>query len=184
MRHGDPVLTGRMLGRTDCPATPAGIAACVEAAARLDIKTIVTSDLVRARACADAIAAPRAVIARIDPRWRELDFGDWDGLSAAEIDSEELDRFWQDPDAAPPPGGERWSILVARVAAAIDQPDDRTLVVTHAGAMRAALATLCGFDVRHGWAFDLPYACTLSLRLWRGEAPTAQIIGLARQLAQ
>ncbi len=28
MRHGEPVLAGRMLGRTDCDVTPEGIAAC------------------------------------------------------------------------------------------------------------------------------------------------------------
>lgn len=179
MRHGEPVLAGRLLGRTDCPATPAGIAAATGAATRLDIAAIVTSDLIRASACARAIAAARGVPVVSDPRWRELDFGDWDGHPASAIDQEAIGRFWQDPDGCPPPDGERWSALVARVGAAVAALTGPTLVVTHAGAMRAALAVTCGLNAAQVWAFDLPYACVLSLRLWPGEPPGAQIIGLA-----
>ncbi|WP_438907651.1 histidine phosphatase family protein, partial [Bacillus licheniformis] len=80
-------------------------------------------------------------------------------LAPASIDPAALGRFWDDPDAAAPPGGERWSALVARVGAAIAElPPEPTLIVTHGGAMRAALHVLCGFDVRTVWAFTLPYA--------------------------
>ncbi len=51
------------------------------------------------------------------------------------------------------------------------------LVVCHAGAIRAALAVLCGFDVRQGWAVDLPYGAVLSLRVWP-EGRSGQITGL------
>ena len=115
----------------------------------------------------------------IDPRWRELDFGDWDGKAASAIDRDAFGRFWDDPDANPPAGGERWSALTARVSVAIgDLAPVPTLIVTHGGAMRAALHALCGFDQRQLWAFDLPYAALLSLRLWPGEPPGAQIAGL------
>jgi alpha-ribazole phosphatase len=178
MRHGEPELTGRMLGRTDCGATAAGIAACVAQTARLEIGALVSSDLRRTRVAAEAIAMVRERPLTIDPRWRELDFGDWDGLAAADLDSAALGRFWQDPDRDPPPGGERWSALVARVGAAIAALDPApTLVVTHAGAMRAALAHLCGFAFDRLWAFDLPYGGLLSLRL-APEHGSAQIVGL------
>lgn len=75
-------------------------------------------------------------------------------------------------------GGEQ-VFFGARVSDATDAlaPVD-TLVVTHGGAMRAALHHLCGFDLRQLWAFDLPYGALLSLRIWRGAQPGAQIIGL------
>lgn len=175
MRHGEPVLTGRLLGHTNCAVTRPGIAACVAAAASLSLATIIASDLIRARDCARAI--PGGTVG-IDPRWRELDFGDWDGHAASDMDQAALARFWRDPDAHPPPRGERWSALVARVSAALDDLGDGALVVTHAGAMRAALAAACGFDAAQVWAFDLPYACTLTLRLWPGERPHAQVVAL------
>ncbi len=179
LRHGEPERTGRFLGRTDDAATPAGIASCLDQMEGLEIDAIVTSDLVRARACAEAMASDSGPTVTIDPRWREMDFGDWDGLTAAEIDSAALTRFWDDPDTHAPPGGEPWSALVARVGEAVAAlPAGPTLVVTHGGAMRAALAALCSFDQRQLWAFDLPYAALLSLRIWPGTPVSAQIVAL------
>jgi alpha-ribazole phosphatase len=178
MRHGEPPLTGRLLGRTDCAVLPRGISACRAAAVGLQVCQVVSSDLCRAADCAGAIAADLGLPLRIDPRWRELDFGEWDGLLPAEVEAQALGRFWEDPDAAAPPGGERWSALVARVSAGLEAIDASTLVVSHAGAIRAALAATCGFDYHQLWGFDLPYGSVLSLRLWRGEAPAAQITRL------
>jgi alpha-ribazole phosphatase len=182
MRHGEPVLTGRLLGHTDCAGTPAGIGACFAQASGVAVEHIVTSDLQRAVSCAARVATLAEIAPVTDPRWRELDFGAWDGLAAAEVDGAALGRFWDDPDANPPPGGERWSALVARVSAALaDLPEAPTLVVTHGGAIRAALAVLCGFEQRHLWAFDLPYAAMVTLQVWRepGMPATAQIVRLA-----
>nr|WP_281396627.1 histidine phosphatase family protein [Sphingomonas kyeonggiensis] len=174
LRHGAPVLPGRLMGRTDCAPTPDGIAACVAQAADLGVERVVSSDLQRARAAAEAIGPTT-----IDPRWRELDFGDWDGLAPDQVDSNALVRFWEDPDASPPPEGECWSSLVARVSDAIDAlAPVPTLVVSHGGAMRAALHLLCGFEQRRLWAFDLPYGVLVSLRVWPGDKPSAQIVGI------
>ncbi len=180
MRHGAPQVAGRMLGRTDDPATEAGIAACVARAEGLDVERIHASDLIRARACATAIGEPRAIAIEVDPRWRELDFGAWDGLAPAAIDPAGLAAFYEDPDASPPPDGEIWSALQGRVTHALAaMPPVSTLVVTHGGAIRAALADLCGFDRRQIWSFDLPYAALVSLRIWPGPTRTVQIVGLA-----
>ncbi len=174
LRHGAPALSGRLMGRTDCAPTAEGIAACVAQAADLGVEHIVASDLHRTRAAAEAIGRPT-----LDPRWRELDFGAWDGLAPDQVDPDALTRFWADPDANPPPGGERWSALVARIAAAIDAlAPAPTLVVTHGGAIRAALHVLCGFEQPRLWAFDLPYGVLVSLRVWPGARPGAQIVGI------
>ena len=179
LRHGAPETPGLLMGRADGAPTEAGIAACAMRAEGLGIAHLVASDLHRSRAAAEAIGDATGLPLTIDPRWRELDFGDWDGRAANMIDREALGRFWDDPDASPPPGGERWSALVARVSAAIAElAPVPTLVVTHGGAMRAALHILCGFDQRQLWAFDLPYAALLSLNVWPGERPSAQIAGL------
>lgn len=178
LRHGAPETPGLLMGRTDGAPTPEGIAACLAQALDLDIERLIASDLRRSRAAGEAIGAAVGVPLIIDPRWRELDFGDWDGKAASTIDHDALGRFWDDPDTNPPPGGERWSALVARVSAAIaDLPSVPTLIVTHGGTMRAALHSLCGFDQRQLWAFDLSYSALLSLRVWPGEQPSAQIAG-------
>lgn len=179
LRHGAPEKTGLMLGRTDSASTPEGIAACLDQVGDLGVETLISSDLIRCSAAAQVIGQALALPVTTDPRWRELDFGDWDGLASADIDHQAIGAFWNDPDANPPPNGERWSALVARVSAAIaDLPPRPTLIVTHGGAMRAALAALCGFDQRQLWAFELPYAALLSLRVWDGAPRSAQITGL------
>jgi len=179
LRHGAPEIPGRLTGRTDAAPTREGVAACVDQVADLKIEMVISSDLRRASQAGAAIAASLALPLSIDPRWRELDFGLWDGRASNEIDAEALGRFWADPDAHAPPEGERWSSVTARVGTAIGEiSSGSTLVVTHGGAMRAALAVLCGFDQRQIWAFDLPYASLLSLRIWPGEKPSAQIMGL------
>lgn len=179
LRHGVPEKPGLLLGHADVPSAPEGIAACMEQIADLSFAALLSSDLMRASAAADAIGAGRGLPVRQDARWRELDFGAWDGLAAAEVDRDAMSAFWDDPDASPPPGGERWSALVARVSAALGDVTERdTLVVTHGGAIRAALAGLFGFGQRQLWAFDLPYAAVLTLRLWPGVPRSAQIVGL------
>lgn len=179
LRHGAPETPGLLMGRTDGIPTQAGIAACLEKVVGLEIDAIVSSDLLRARKAAQTIADPRDLSPIIDPRWRELDFGLWDGLHPAAIDAQAIGRFHDDPDANPPPQGERWSALYARVAAAVDDLSfAATMVVTHGGAIRAAIAHLCGFTPAQLWVFDLPYGALLSLRIWPEPHPGAQIIGL------
>ncbi len=183
LRHGAPETPGLLMGKTDGAPTAQGIAACVEQVADLEIASLVSSDMQRTSRAAEVIGARLSLPVRIDTRWRELDFGAWDGLAPNAIDPAASSRFWDDPDAFPPPEGERWSNLVSRVAAAIaDTPRSSTLVVTHGGAMRAALAHLCGFGQREIWAFDLPYGALLTLKVWphdrSTDRPAAQIVGL------
>ncbi|WP_375249071.1 histidine phosphatase family protein [Sphingomonas sp.] len=174
MRHGAPVEPGRLWGHRDVAVTEAGIARCVAQATDLPVARIVASDLARARHCAEAID-----VAAIDPRWRELDLGTWDGTDPATIDPAALSRWHHDPDGHPPPGGERWSSLIERVGAAIDDlPPEPTLVVTHGGAIRAALAHLCGWSLDTAWTLQLDYASLLSLMVWDGAPRLAQVTGL------
>lgn len=189
LRHGAPELQGTFLGQLDSAPTPEGIADCVAAVAGMAFGRIVTSPLRRAVAAAEAIAAAADMEVQVDPQWRELDFGDWDGRSYAELTPDHapaLKAFWKDPDADAPPGGERWSAICARVSAAIGDivgEDDGTdneppvLVVAHGGSMRAALAVLCGFGFADTMRIDLPYAAVLRLKIFvDGDAPPSAVI--------
>ncbi len=188
LRHGEPEHRGCLLGRLDSKATAHGIASCVEAVADLEIARIVSSPLERAAAAARAIAAATGRKIDVDERWQELDFGCWDGKTVQDLNltrASQLEAFWRDPDGHPPPGGERWSAIKNRVAAAVADlassgMDGPVLVVTHAGAMRAALAALCGFGFRETMRLDLPYAAQLRLSLFDGDggSPSALIRSL------
>lgn len=176
MRHGLPLRPGLLLGHTDDPPAPAARLPVLPDG--LALHRVISSDLQRARCLATVLATARRVPLALDSRWRELDFGLWDGLAPGTVEPAALARFHDDPDAAPPPGGESWSALRARVGQAVRALADATLVVTHAGAMRAALAVLTGLDHRGVWAVDLPYGSLLSLRIWPSAEPAGQIVGL------
>lgn len=181
LRHGPPVRTGLLLGHTDEPAL---LDACPRIRARvlpLSIAQIVAADLRRASAQASILAHDLGVPLTLDPAWRELNFGTWDGLAPEAVDQSTLARFWNDPQANPPPLGERWSDLCERVAQALARLQTDSLVVSHAGAIRAAVSLLTGLDHRGGWAFDLPYGALLTLRIWPGEPPSGQITGLVTE---
>src|SRR3546814_8633846 len=89
------------MGRTDCAPTAEGITACVSQAAELAVETLIASDLSRARSAGEVLSAALHVPLTVDSRWRELDFGQWDGKATGDIDSEALGRFWADPDCYP-----------------------------------------------------------------------------------
>lgn len=167
-----------LLGRTDDPALNPACPGLLKRLETLALERIVTSDLRRAKSSAQLLADRRALPLSTDPRWRELDFGAWDGLAPAHLPEEALERFWADPQSHPPPDGERWSDLLSRVGKAIGDISGTTLVFTHAGAMRAALSLLTGLDHRGVWALDLPHGALLTLRVWPGDSPAAQVIGL------
>lgn len=174
MRHGAVEQAGRLWGHGDAVPTMAGLAECRERARGLAVDRIIASDLSRAAKAGKAIAQDCGVELTLDPRWRELDFGAWDGADPVSLGAE-VQGFWDDPQTNPPPGGESWSVLRKRVTQALGAIENDALVVTHAGPMRAALSVLLRLDYRQSWAFHLPYAALISLRVWDDGA---QVTGL------
>lgn len=104
---------------------------------------LLSSDLRRATATAEALARRSWDRAEPTAQLREQNFGDWEGR--AYDDEPDLDSFWRDPSGVRPPGGESFSDLCLRIGRYIvtqSREIDRreVVVVAHAGAIRAALA--------------------------------------------
>jgi alpha-ribazole phosphatase len=170
MRHGAPLKTGLLLGHQDMPSTQQGEAQICAQAAILSFDRLIASDLIRCANPAKKIATSNGAPLTLDARWRELNFGEWDGLPPAEINSERLAQFWQDPDAYAPPQGETLSALSQRVGAALrNLTAGSALIITHGGAIRAALHHLLGWPHPQCWSIALPYAVRLTITLWRDE---------------
>ena len=103
-----------------------------------------------------------------------MHFGDWEGRSVARIHAEQprqLEAFWRDPEAHPPPGGERLSTFSARIEQAWTElgqelePGQRALLVTHAGVMRALLCCVLGLPPEAQFRFEIPHAARITLVL-------------------
>ncbi len=138
VRHA-PTHQHTFCGWRDVPADLSDRAALDRLAAALPATAVVTSsDLIRARATADAIAGLRPRLAP-DPALRELHFGDWDGLGFAEVSARDPDlsrRYWETPGDVAAPGGESWNAAAARVNARVDAligtfPGQDLVIVAH-----------------------------------------------------
>ncbi|NUP73119.1 MAG: histidine phosphatase family protein [Sinomonas sp.] len=161
-RHGrtDWNAAGRFQGQTDIPLNEDGVRQSKHSArllATMGPTAIVTSDLQRTRATAEALAAETGLPLGVDAGLRETNAGRWQGQTFDEIrhtDGDLLAR-WEDGDVDVPAGGAETRLdVAARTSAAVDRAlgelgESGTLVVvSHGGAIRVALATLLGLP--HG----------------------------------
>lgn len=129
LRHGQTALSveRRFAGRGDIPLTDTGLQQAAAAAARLaargGIDLVVSSPLSRARKTAEAVAGATGAGLLIDDDLAETDFGDWEGLTFAEVMKrwpEEMKSWMGSTDLAPP-GGESLSGAARRALAALDR---------------------------------------------------------------
>lgn len=134
VRHGPTHATG-MVGWTDLPADLSDTAALARLSAALPAAPVVSSDLGRAIATADALQGARPRLPH-DPRWREIHFGTWEGARAADLPETASRAFWN--GTAQAPDGEGWADLSARVLQAVSEVGSPLIVVAHFGAILAA----------------------------------------------
>jgi broad specificity phosphatase PhoE len=157
-RHGqsDWNRERRWQGYADRPLTAEGKAQARALAERLDdiaLDGIYSSDLERARATAETVAARRGLVVQQRADLREVDVGSWSGLTRDDAKERYPDDFarWLDGGTGWP-DGETYEEMSNRVLGAIadivaEHPDDRVLVVSHGGPIRAVHAAALGMDV-------------------------------------
>lgn len=144
VRHA-PTHAKAMVGWTDLPADCSDLGAFDRLRQTLPAQaSLVSSDLVRAMATADRLPAQTRLAPH--PGLREIHFGDWEMRAFAEIEAEDPQRlraFWDEPGEVRPPGGESWSMLTARVIAALEDLLASTtgdlIAVSHFGPIIAAI---------------------------------------------
>jgi ribonuclease H / adenosylcobalamin/alpha-ribazole phosphatase len=126
LRHGQTPMSieKRYAGRSDIPLTDTGVLQAVAAAKRLataGIDVIVASPLLRATMTAQEVAAVTGAAIVAEDGFRETDFGDWEGLTFAEVRERwpaEVTNWLADP-RVPPPGGESFADVSDRVTSAL-----------------------------------------------------------------
>jgi probable phosphoglycerate mutase len=135
-------------GQRDVPLAPEGLEQARRLAARLERlgltwTALYTSDLSRAAKTADVLGERLGLTPRPDKRLREVCVGELSGLGRPQV----LERYGdyvkesrRDPWNTRFPGGETLSELAKRVWAFLSElGDGRYLVVSHGGAIRAAV---------------------------------------------
>lgn len=176
LRHLPPACgEGICYGRTDLAPGPDHAAGARGIARRLPRpKRIVSSPLLRCRCLAGRLGVHFRVPVTLDPDWREIDFGAWEGVPWDEVPRGELDVWAGDMLHARPHGGETVAQLLARTRRALSRTPPETLVVTHAGAIRAALAARGGGAV--AWQRRIGFGEAVPLARCRGHFASWKMI--------
>ncbi|QWB25958.1 MULTISPECIES: bifunctional RNase H/acid phosphatase [Streptomyces] len=139
LRHGETPLTPQKRfsgsGGTDPSLSDVGREQAERAAALLarrgTIQAVVSSPLARTRETAGIVADRLGLDVSIEDGLRETDFGDWEGLTFAEVRErhpEDLNAWLASPDVEPTGGGESFAATGTRLAATRDK-----LVAAYAG---------------------------------------------------
>lgn len=179
LRHGETWGGSRFRGRLDDPLTATGWEQMWAAVGPADRKgawdAIIASPLARCADFAQALSERQGIPLRLDRRLVEMDFGAWEGRTAADLmatDAEALGRFWADPLANTPPGGEPLLAFASRVLAAwgdlLDQePGERLLVIGHGGVIRVILCQVLGHPLGQLLELEVGHASLKRLRVAR-----------------
>ncbi|GMA30879.1 histidine phosphatase family protein [Litorihabitans aurantiacus] len=159
LRHGqtDYNVAMRLQGQTDIPLNETGRAQAAEAAsvvAGLSPTAIVASDLSRAADTAAAVADLLELPVTTDPRLRERDFGEWEGLHGDVIAERWPDDYalWRGGGHPESVGAERRGEVGVRFAAGVADAasalssDDTLLVVAHGACIAAGITAMLGLD--------------------------------------
>jgi 2,3-bisphosphoglycerate-dependent phosphoglycerate mutase len=159
IRHGetDWNASGRWQGHAPVPLNATGLVQSAALGRYLAghgpaLAALYSSDLARAHQTAQAIAEAVGWAVQPDPRLREVDLGQWQGLTRAEAEAWDpagYAAFRADYYRTPPPDGESRNDLKARVRAAFDAIADRhagqtAALVSHGASLGMLIESLFG----------------------------------------
>jgi broad specificity phosphatase PhoE len=168
IRHGqvEERFEGRFVGSTDAALSPVGLRQARDLAA----------------------LAGLSLQPELDRDLREVDFGDWEGLSFPDIagkDPAAVDRWARFEPGFRFPGGESIAAFTSRIAAAADRlaaaPGETAVAFTHGGVIRFMLCALLRLDPRSYAAFEIKPAGVVELALFEGGA-LLQSLGNVREI--
>ncbi len=164
VRHGQTFgnVDELFCGHSETELTPLGIAQARALGRRLANETIdvvVASDLSRAADTARHVVDGRGLEITLDPRLREMYYGDWEALPGKELiekHPEVMREFFLCQRAAP--GGESVRALRERTSAALQEIASqhrgrKVLVVSHGNAIMALVAESLAMPEHATWSF-------------------------------
>jgi len=160
LRHGETPLTPQKRfsgsGGTDPGLSDRGRwqaeRAAEALAARGTVQAIVSSPMLRTRQTAEAAALRLGLEVRIEEGLRELDFGDWEGLTFAEVQEQypdDLNTWLGSAKAKPTGSSESFTTLTHRAGVARDKilaryPGKTVLVVSHVSPIKTLVRLSLG----------------------------------------
>lgn len=178
LRHGEPQGGRKYRGQLDDALSEKGWRQMwASVGERAHWQHIVSSPLSRCLAFAQELARKHNVPLQVDPRFKEVGFGVWEGKTADELraaDPEIITRFKSDPIQHRPAGAEPLADFFARVRAGwqdlITQYQGReVLLVCHAGVIRMILAHSLNLPLSSVYRIDVPSAGLTRIQVQGGD---------------
>jgi alpha-ribazole phosphatase/probable phosphoglycerate mutase len=174
IRHAETDMAGTFCGHSDPGLNQRGlrqIEVLLGELAHEAIQAIYSSDLRRARATAEAIARPRGLEVATTSALREIDFGQWEGLTWSEIelrDPSYAAQWFAEFPALPAPSGELFANFEERALIAVEKilhrAEGTTAIVSHSGVMRVVAKHLSHASDAEAWELTKPYCSVIRYR--------------------
>jgi broad specificity phosphatase PhoE len=185
IRHPATTMSGTFCGHSDPDLSPTGegqLQVLCRRLRRTAIDRIVSSDLRRARRCADALAGQHSLQAEFRPALREIHFGHWEGLLWSDIEArygEEAQRWIQGFPGYTAPGAEPYADFTRRIRDdAIhwlqDLGCETLVVVTHRGVLHYLLQSYCALESAAAWRISGEPATVIFCRVRANGAMAVQ----------
>ena len=187
LRHGEPDETvhGRCYGRLDPGLSARGRDQMRRAwllLAEHGVAAVYSSPSRRALESAN-LRAVNIPAAEVDERLREIDFGEFEGLTYGEIAARyprKYEEWMAHPTTVAFPGGETFATMSARVRGGIDEirrvhSGQTVVTVSHGGVNRVALAQALDLEPRHIFRLAQAYAC-INVIDYAGDEPVVLVI--------
>jgi len=161
VRHG-PTHAKAFVGHSDVAAdlSDAALLDRIDAFLPRDA-LVVSSDLTRAHATADAIGGSRKRLSAV-PALRETNFGAWEMQTFADVGRTHPDlsrQYFETPGDVKAPDGESWNDVAARVGAFVDDLNDtrplNVVAVAHFGVILSQVQRAAGMTPRAALAFNI-----------------------------
>ena len=175
----------RYIGQIDLPLSEEGVRQAALLRARLDsedISSIYCSDLTRTRQTSEIIAAGRDIEIIERPGLREINLGEWEGRTFAEIEQSFPEAFrarGEDIKNYRIAGGESFAECNTRVIAAfgdiISSSSGHIVICGHAGVNRLILCHVLGIPIRYLFGIKQDYGC---INIIRHTDTTLQLISV------
>ncbi|TDO92184.1 alpha-ribazole phosphatase/probable phosphoglycerate mutase [Halanaerobium saccharolyticum] len=182
LRHGETDWNQKSIfqGQTDVDLNKKGrdqARKTAELFQEIEIDQIYSSDLKRAKNTARLIVHDKNLEIRENKQLREVSFGDWEGLSFAEIKKQYPDQVvsWQqDPIHNSPPAGEKLLNFKLRIEDFFKKiisrhQGDKILVVTHGGVIKVYLTAILSIKPKNFWQFQIDNCSLTELKFYDQE---------------